>query len=190
MTIISDSKLPEIVYGVLGPTYDYENEREITTTEYEGHDDAAIEKVVTRYEYDYRIVNETGRTYESVLNTLKNDILNELNEYDESVDVNEFTFNGISMWLDKETRVGLKLRFDSEKESGLQYTTLWYGIDSYTIPLDLGISLLPKVELYASQCYDNTAKHKKNVSELSSIKDVFNYDYKIGYPDKLEFKIV
>lgn len=187
MTIISDNKLPEIVYGILGPTYVYENEREVTMTEYEGIEDNMTKKVVTRYEYDYRIVNETGRTYESVLNALKTDILNEITEYDGSTDVNEFMFNGISMWLDKETRVGLKLRFDSEKETGLQYTTLWYGIDSYTIPLDMGIALLPKVELYASQCYDNTAKHKKHVSELSSIKDVFNYDYKTGYPEKLNF---
>lgn len=187
MTIISDNKLPEIVYGVLGPTYVYENERELTSIEYDGDGEHMIEKIVTRYEYDYRIVNETGRTYESVLNALKNDVLNDIADYDGSINVNEFIFNGISMWLDKETRVGLKLRFDSEKESGLQYTTLWYGIDSYTIPLELGISLLPKVELYASQCYDNTAKHKKHVSDLSSIKDVFNYDYKTGYPEKLNF---
>lgn len=187
MKEVFDNKQPEISYGILGPTYVYENERIFDEIENDMTDDSINERLVTKYEYDVRTVNETGRTYDSVLNALKTDILNEIIEYDNSKNVNEFIFNGISMWLDKETRVGLKLRFDSEKESGLQYTTLWYENESYTIPLDLGISLLPKVELYASQCYDNTAKHKKNVSELSTIKDVFNYDYKTGYPEKLNF---
>ena len=40
----------------------------------------------------------------------------------------------------------------------------------------------------ASACYDNTAQHKANVSALTIVEEVMNYDYKTGYPNKLEFK--
>ena len=44
------------------------------------------------------------------------------------------------------------------------------------------------MEIRGSACYDNTASHKVNVSALTTVEEVMNYDYKTGYPNKLEFK--
>ena len=38
--------------------------------------------------------------------------------FDSSFHVNSFTIGGIETWLDKATRVGLKLRFEAEKRLG------------------------------------------------------------------------
>ena len=45
--------------------------------------------------------------------------------------------------------------------------------------------MLYAIEVYASACFDNTAKHKANVMALDSIEEVMSYDYTTGYPDKL-----
>ena len=51
---------------------------------------------------------------------LRNNIIN----YDSSLDVNSFYIQDQQMWLDKATRVGLKLRFDAEIASGHTHTKL------------------------------------------------------------------
>ena len=47
--------------------------------------------------------------------------------------------------------------------------------------------MLYLIEAYASQCYDNTQKHLSNISKLETLEEVKNYDYKIGYPQPLQF---
>ena len=47
--------------------------------------------------------------------------------------------------------------------------------------------MLLAIELYASACYDNTQAHVANVKSLENIEDVQNYDYRVGYPEKLRF---
>ena len=56
---------------------------------------------------------------------LKKMISRLISDYDSSSAVNEFLVAGLPVWLDKETRVGLALRFASEKGMGLTSTTLW-----------------------------------------------------------------
>lgn len=104
--------------------------------------------------------------------------------YDISSAVNEFTINGVSVWLDKNTRAGLKLRFEAEMASGKTETTLWYNNMSFNLPLDQAIQMLYAIELYASECYDVTQQHLANVQDL---EDIENYDYRSNYPEKLEF---
>ena len=47
--------------------------------------------------------------------------------------------------------------------------------------------MLYALEVYASQCYDNTQRHLATVNGLQSIEEVEGYDYTTGYPTKLEF---
>ena len=42
--------------------------------------------------------------------------------------------------------------------------------------------MLNSIELYALSCYNITANHKRNVCDLSSIEEVYNYDYAKDYP--------
>jgi len=119
------------------------------------------------------------------LDELKDDKIAEITAYDASDAVNSFVYNGVSMWLDKETRVGLSLRFRSEQAAGATQTTLWSGTQSFTLNIDDGLKLLAAVEVYASAAYDVTAKHKANVLALTDAQAVEEYDYKTGYPKKL-----
>jgi hypothetical protein len=121
------------------------------------------------------------------LDEAKDDKIAEITAYDASEAVNSFSYNGVSMWLDKETRTGLSLRFRSEQAAGNTQTTLWSGTRSFTLNIEDGMKLLAAVEVYASASYDVTAKHKANVLALTSMEDVEKYDYKTGYPEKLSF---
>lgn len=110
-----------------------------------------------------------------------------INTYDSSTAVNEFTVGGVSMWLDKATRVGLKLRFESEIAMGVTNTALWYEGVKFELETENAIKMLFAIELYASACYDNTQKHIANVNALETIEEIENYDYTTGYPEKLRF---
>ena len=125
--------------------------------------------------------------YTPTLEDVKRNKLDEILAYDSSEAVNEFTIGGQSVWLDKATRAGLLLRFEAESKVGREQTTLWNDGVSYTLPLADAMQMLIALELYASECYDNTQKHLAEVSKLESIEEVEAYDYTIGYPNKLAF---
>lgn len=120
---------------------------------------------------------------------MRQEKLQAIDIYDKSSMVNRFTLNGVEMWLDKSTRVGLELRFRAEAEQGMTDTSLWFGSMQFTLPINVAQSFLYQLEIYASQCYDNTQSHKKNISELASIEEINDYDFTKGYPKPLEFNI-
>lgn len=107
--------------------------------------------------------------------------------YDSSDAVNGFYVDGQFMWLDKVTRVGLMLRIDTELENGLTETTLWFNGVPFHLELDRARKMLGQIELYASKCYDNTQSHIAAVDLLESKEEIDAYDYRVGYPEKLEF---
>ena len=125
--------------------------------------------------------------YVPTLEDIKANKVEEILAYDSSSAVNEFSIGGVPIWLDKATRAGLLLRFEAEGKVGRTETTLWNNGQSYTLPLADAMQMLIALELYASECYDNTQKHLAEVSKLESIEEVESYDYTIGYPNKLEF---
>lgn len=124
---------------------------------------------------------------EKTIEDYRQEKLDEIKYYDGSNSVNEFYIHELPVWLDKNTRVGLKLRFESEKVLGYETTTLWYGNNQFTLNLLDAISMLYAIEIYASQCYDNTQLHLSNVSKLETIEEIESYDYTKGYPEKLQF---
>lgn len=186
-TLIFDQKQPQIVYGTLGDTYIFANEREVEVEEprpTEGEEGEP--QTVVKYEYDVRHFPLTDKTPENALQKLKDQIIAELDRYDKSTAVNDFTLNGQHLWLDKGTRNGLKLRFDAQKSMGQTDTTLWYGVTPFALNIDTAVTMLQALEVYASECFDQTAQHTANILALSTIEKVFNYDYTQGYPAKLE----
>ena len=110
-----------------------------------------------------------------------------ITNYDASENVNVFYIGDISVWLDKNTRAGLMLRFNSEIALKKENTTLWYEGHSFTLPLNTAMQMLYALEVYASECYDNTQSHIANVNALEDLEALKNYDYRTGYPDKLRF---
>ena len=126
-------------------------------------------------------------TEEDILDREKKYKIEEILIYDSSPEINIFYIADQEMWLDKATRVGLKLRCDAEIASGQTNTTLWYNGVQFPLELNSALQMLNAIELYASACYDNTQAHIANVKALEEVEDIKNYDYRTGYPEKLRF---
>lgn len=126
-------------------------------------------------------------TEEEILNKEKEYKIKDIVDYDSSFEVNSFYIEGQRLWLDKATRVGLKLRFDAELANGQTDTTLWYEGTPFNLELANAIQMLNAIELYASACYDNTQMHIAYVKVMEDLDTLKNYDYRTGYPEKLRF---
>ena len=113
----------------------------------------------------------------------------EITAYDTSDKVNGFMLNGLLVWLDKATRVGLMNSTTIAKAAGQQTTTLWLRGVKLVVDCDKAIQLLSALEMYALECFNVTASHKAAVGELNSIEEVEAYDYKTGYPKMLEMNV-
>lgn len=113
----------------------------------------------------------------------------EIDAYDTSPAVNGFSLNGATVWLDKSTRVGLMNSTTITKAMGQLTTTLWLGESKMEVPCDTAIQLLSALEMYALECFNVTAAHKKAVSELTSIEEVEKYDITAGYPAQLKMEV-
>jgi len=123
------------------------------------------------------------------LGYMKKAMLAYIEKYDASSSVNSFLLNGMEVWLDKATRVGLMNSTTIAKSMGQQKTTLWLGSYQLEVDCDKAIQLLSALEMYALECFNVTAAHKKAVSELDNIEGVLTYDYKSGYPEKLKMEV-
>ena len=126
-------------------------------------------------------------TEEEILNKEKEHKIEEIIRHDSSNEVNCFYIADQDMWLDKATRVGLKLRFDAEITSGHSETALWYNGVQFPLELNNALHMLNAIELYASACYDNTQAHIANIKALEDVEAIKSYDYRTGYPEKLRF---
>lgn len=123
------------------------------------------------------------------LKQAKVDKIAEITAYDTSSSVNGFVLNGLLVWLDKATRVGLMNSTTIAKAEGNETTTLWFGGLKLVVDCDKAIRLLSALEMYALECFNVTASHKAAVGELKSIEEVEAYDYKAGYPKMLEMSV-
>lgn len=123
------------------------------------------------------------------LGYMKKAMLAYIEKYDASSSVNSFLLNGMEVWLDKATRVGLMNSTTIAKSMGQETTTLWLGSYQLEVDCDKAIQLLSALEMYALECFNVTAAHKKAVSELDNIEGVMTYDYKSGYPEKLKMEV-
>lgn len=156
----------------------------------EAGDTPAIER--TAYQYDcywLSLPSTAPHDAAAVLSAAKMSMLAEITAYDSSSSVNSFLLNGMEVWLDKATRVGLMNSTSIAKSMGQQKTTLWLGSYQLEVDCDKAIQLLSALEMYALECFNVTAAHKKAVMELDNIEGVMTYDYKSGYPEKLKMEV-
>lgn len=159
------------------------------------YEEAVIEEEITEWICDVVEIKD-----DALLQLIKSDpnglecqkrILEErIKAYDGSEYVNSFTFGGIPMWLDKATRVGLKLRFEAELALGKESTTLWLNGMDFTLPLSgeqSAMNVLTALEVYASASYDVTQMHLAQVDKMATAEEIMGYDWTSGYPEKLSF---
>lgn len=146
------------------------------------------EQEKTQYAYNTYWIDNPNKSAD-VLSVAKQEVFKELSAYDTSAAVNSFGVNGGTAWLDKATRVGLMNSTIIAKNLGHKTTTLWLGDTKLDLDCDKAIALLSKIEMYALECYNRTAAHRQAIEELTDIADVLQYDYKSGYPEKLEITL-
>ena len=157
------------------------NENGLATTEAVGR------KVLV---YDGVRLETGGMTSEAALTAAAQKmVLAEIEKHDTSPSVNGFMLNGQRVWLNKDTRVGLMNSTSIAKAMGKKTTTLWFGGMQIEVNCDKAIGLLSALEMYALECFNVTAAHKKAVAEMSTVEEVLAYDYTAGYPEVLMMNV-
>jgi hypothetical protein len=113
--------------------------------------------------------------------------LQEITDYDNSQNVNAFTYNGITAWFDADERKSYEQSILSCETLGI--TTINVPISGSVVTMNVADAkvMLAKIHLYADACYLVTMQHKQQVSKLSSVTDVEAFDITKDYPTKLAF---
>lgn len=143
-----------------------------------------------QYVYDGCWLDTGGMASEqALLAAAQREVLSAIAAYDASDSVNAFVLNGQKVWLDKATRVGLMNSTSIAKAMGQATTTLWLGEAKLVVDCDKAIQLLSALEIYALDCFNVTAAHKKAVNEMTTLEDVLGYDYTGDYPQKLTMEV-
>ena len=152
---------------------------------------ATTEAVVRKvWVYDGVRLETGGMTSEAALTAAAQKMVQEqIDKYDTSPSVNGFMLNGLRVWLNKDTRVGLMNSTQIAKAMGKTTTTLWFGGMQIEVNCDKAIQLLSALEMYALECFNVTAAHKKAVAELNTVEEVLEYDYTKGYPEQLRMEV-
>lgn len=152
---------------------------------------ATTEAVVRKvWVYDGVRLETGGMTSEAALTAAAQKMVQEqIDKYDTSPAVNGFMLNGLRVWLNKDTRVALMNSTQIAKAMGKTTTTLWFGGMQIGVNCDKAIGLLSALEMYALECFNVTAAHKKAVAELNTVEDVLGYDYTQGYPEQLKMEV-
>lgn len=143
-----------------------------------------------QYVYDGCLLDTGGiASDQALLTAAQREVLSAIETYDASDSVNSFMLNGQEVWLDKATRVGLMNSTNIAKAMGQDTTTLWLGGAKLVVDCDKAIQLLSALEMYALECFNVTAAHKKAVTEMTTLEDVLGYDYTGDYPQKLTMEV-
>lgn len=108
--------------------------------------------------------------------------------YDSSDNVNRFYWEGVPLWLDKATRVGLVNSITIEKKVKRNTTCLWYGGYNINMNVDVALDLLFQLELYALNCHNVTAQNLAQVERCKTVEELRLFDIYSGYPENLQFK--
>lgn len=126
-------------------------------------------------------------TAEELLAQAKANKLAEIEAYDQSDAVNQFSLGGAPMWLDAPTRQQLRISIEAYQATGAETVTKWFGGQEFTFPTSAWLRMLNALEVYAAEALNVTEAHKSAVNALDSVDAVAGFDITAGYPDKLNF---
>ena len=92
--------------------------------------------------------------------------LQEITDYDNSQNVNAFTYNGIAAWFDADERKSYEQSILSCETLGI--TTINVPISGSVVSMNVADAkvMLAKIHLYADACYLVTMQHKQQVSSI------------------------
>jgi hypothetical protein len=91
------------------------------------------------------------------------------------------------MWVPADKRAVLRISIEAYKALGAEsITKVWDG-QEYTFPVADWDTMLNQVEVYASECFNQTQRHLAAINALDTVEAVNEYDFTQGYPEKLVF---
>lgn len=93
----------------------------------------------------------------------------------------EFEYEGEKLWWDKNTRAGLINLANSTSDA---IPIIVNGKIVEFSPEFLK-NILNRLEVYSSKCYVQMYKHLELINKLQTLEDILNYDYTLGYPEKI-----
>ena len=102
-----------------------------------------------------------------------------INKYD--LERNSFTYKGDEIWWDKVTRISLSNLVNSMSDN----VQIVIGEKIYDFTKEELKNLLDSLELYANKVYVQTHKHLIAIKQLQTVDDLVNYNYTLGYPEKV-----
>lgn len=109
--------------------------------------------------------------------------------YDKSRDIEVFYVNNEPHWWDKNKRMSVFHRLDVESKLGKTETTLWFDDTKIITSIQKAYDFLYRLEEYAIACLDNTNNHIIEIEKAYDINAILNFDYTIGYPDKIRIEL-
>ena len=134
-------------------------------------------------------------TEEELLENAKKRKLDELMMYDKSSEVNNciISYQGekILYWADKSERNALKeaVRDCISMERNEYRLDLRDKQMSISVNCTVLLQLLTSLEVYAIDCYNCTTDHVYAIKALQTINEVEEYDFYVGYPERLQFDL-
>jgi hypothetical protein len=134
-----------------------------------------------------------GLSEEEHLKKVRERVLRNIEKYDSSPEVNlcYITYMNHTMpyWASKSERNDLKTAIEDCFKLGRAEYRL--DLRDLGIVLTVGcedlLNMLSALEVYAVDCFNRTTDHIYAVKALTTIDEVFNYNYRVGYPEKLTF---
>ena len=111
----------------------------------------------------------------------------QIETYDSSDAVEQFTINDVPMWLGHELRQQIRTSAEAYNAVGQETMTKVFNGAEFTFPITIWIQMLNALEVYAAEALNTTERHKNTVMAMTRRKDVEDYDYTTGYPEKLTF---
>lgn len=129
-------------------------------------------------------------TPEPTIEEVKQKKLQDLENYDQSDNVNEFTINEeLKSWFNPNERANYKNSIDSAKILGINNLQILVNGNLLQLSTEKAEQLLATIQLYADSCYMVTESHKAAINALEDIQEIEDYDYTVGYPKKLDFQL-
>ena len=132
---------------------------------------------------------------EVLIKRAKSRKVDEINEYDSSKDVNicyiKTPLDTIPYWANKTERSTLKSAIHDCIAMGRE--TYRLDLREFGVSVDINceklLQMLSALEVYAIDCYNKTTDHIYAVNNLTTVEEIEEYDYRVGYPEKLTFEL-
>ena len=154
----------------------------------EGYDRSKTEE-----EYNSYIAKAKASELQSAITIKEKEIM----EYDSEEGIGKvnnfyFEYGGkkFSYWFNAYERTALTSEATqwAKKYGTYRIDARKYGV-SFEISCETLLDWLGQLKDYAIKCYNKTTDHLLAVGALTTVEEVAAYDYKVGYPENLVFKV-